>query len=528
MNSTNINNLQHARGIQSCIQHDIRKSITREVITVEADLRGVTISTHGNAYESDNPFRYGALVTGRSFASREEEIGKTSDLIASGKNVLVRSDRRMGKSSLLAELSRQHSRDFVSIYMDLYGVTDETRFLELMTRKLMSSYQGRGGVFEPSVWELLRSTRLKLAILEQEQLTKPESDEGVLLLPPPRDRTSTTQTLKRGRPEIKMCPTCEKPLKWVEKYERFYCYSCKKYLPRQRRVKRSILVQDSFLDRICPLCGDDTFFVEKYSEYYCESCDRYPFVHLRRKVSDRFTQSDMTEVFELPQTIASDRKKPVVVMFDEFQEFASFQSRGFLKMMRDRFDLHTEATYIFTGNRGKVLNDMFEDRDAPFLKFATIVELGPITDEEMEKFLMDRFRSAEGKLEREEARRIIALSGRIPYYAQQIAHELFHISREPTNRDLEDAIDNCIALHSHACKLLWESIKSPLQRRYLIASVSEPRVPHGADFVKRHGLKSRSHVQRIENQLEARRIVSHGEVVDPMFALWLRSIADLR
>jgi hypothetical protein len=49
--------------------------------------------------------------------------------------------------------------------------------------------------------------------------------------------------------------------------------------------------------------------------------------------------------------------------------------------------------------------------------------------------------------------------------------------------------------------------------------------PHGADFIKRYALKSRSHVQRAEKQLEAKGIMKDGEVVDPLFVLWLRSVA---
>jgi predicted RNA-binding Zn-ribbon protein involved in translation (DUF1610 family) len=488
----------------------------------------LTNQANGRPPDHNNPFQYGTTVTGRSFAGRDEELEEAFQLIKAGKNVLIQSERRMGKSSFLAELARRHLRDFVFIHLDLFGITDETRFLELMTRGLMATYQGRGGAFEPTVWEMLRSTRLKLAILEQEQLAKPGIEDGGLLLPPSKDIASSNGDSRKRLMDIQMCPKCEKPLKWVEKYGKFYCYNCKKYLSRQRRVKKSILVQDSYQERTCPLCGDDTSFVERYSEYYCENCNKYPFVRLRRKVSEKFTQSDMTEVFELPQTIASDRRMPVVVMFDESQELAAFENHGFLRAMKARCDLQADVTYVFAGNKGDELTSMFDDRDGPFQKFAHPIELGPIPDDEMEKFLMDKFRSAEGRLDRLEARRIIALSGRCPYYIQQIAHELMHISKEPTAADLETALDLCIALQSHAYKQLWESVKSPLHRRYLIAAVSEPRASHGAEFVNRHGLKSRSHVQRIEKQLEARGLVSDGEVVDPMFVLWLRAVANLR
>ena len=486
----------------------------------------MTISVYGRPADRNNPFQHGTIVTGRSFIDRDSELDEAFRLIKAKKSFLVRSERRMGKSSFLAELARRHAKDFVFIHLDLYGTTDETRLLELMTRGFMSTYQGRGGSFDPTVWGMLRGIRVKLAILEQEQLAKPRVEDLGLLQPPPKEKN--TRDSRKKTVDIQMCPTCGKPLKWVDKYSRYYCYNCKKYIAKRRKTRKSILIQDSFLERICPLCGDDVFYVEKYSEYYCESCNRYPFVILRRKVSDKFSHADTTEVFELPQLIATERNMPVVVMFDGCQELASLENRSFLRAMKTRCDLQTDVTYVFAGTNGDGLSSMFDDKEAPFLKFAEEIDLGPIPDDEMEEFLLDKFRAAEGKLEKEEARRIIAVSGRCPYYIQQIAHELIHISKEPTDADLESALDSCIALNSHAYKQLWESIKSPLHRRYLVASVSEPRAAHGSEFVTRHGLRSRSHVQRIERQLEYRGIIADGEVVDPMFVLWLRSVADLR
>lgn len=486
----------------------------------------MTISVYGRPLDRNNPFQYGTIVTGRSFIDRENELNEALRLVKARKNVLIRSDRRMGKSSFLAELARRHAKDFVFIHLDLYGTTDETRLLELMTRGFMATYQGRGGSFDPAVWGMLRSSRIKLAILEQEQIAKPRAEEVGKLQPPPKNKAQSEP--KRRVVDIQMCPTCGKALKWVDKYSRYYCYNCKKYIPKHRRSKKSVLIQDSFLERICPTCGDDVFYVERYAEYYCESCNMYPFLRLRRKISDKFSQADTTEVFELPQTIATERKMPVVVMFDECQELAGLENRSFLRTMRTRCDLQSDVTYVFAGTNGEGLSKMFDDKDATFLKFANQIDLGPIPDEDLEKFLMDKFRAAEGELEKEEARRIIALSARCPYYVQQIAHELIHVSKEPTGGDLETALDACISVNSHAYKQLWESIKSPLHRRYLMASVSEPRAAHGREFVTRHGLRSRSHVQRIEKQLEFRGIVEEGEVVDPMFVLWLRSVADLR
>jgi hypothetical protein len=71
---------------------------------------------------------------------------------------------------------------------------------------------------------------------------------------------------------------------------------------------------------------------------------------------------------------------------------------------------------------------------------------------------------------------------------------------------------------------MWESVKSPLHRRYLKAIAREPGVIHGHEFIERHRLRSTSHIQRIENQLEAKGIIERGEIVDPLFAVWLLRI----
>jgi ssDNA-binding Zn-finger/Zn-ribbon topoisomerase 1 len=71
---------------------------------------------------------------------------------------------------------------------------------------------------------------------------------------------------------VKSCPICKQPLKYIEKYQRNYCYGCRKYAPKEgapaeeaRPVKPK-----------CPDCGSELKFVEKYKEHYCYTCKKYP------------------------------------------------------------------------------------------------------------------------------------------------------------------------------------------------------------------------------------------------------------
>lgn len=77
--------------------------------------------------------------------------------------------------------------------------------------------------------------------------------------------------------EVKMCPTCGQPLKWIEKYQRSYCYGCRKYALKESTVKSEVPAkQEDNGQKHCPECRGELKFVEKYNEFYCYSCKKYP------------------------------------------------------------------------------------------------------------------------------------------------------------------------------------------------------------------------------------------------------------
>jgi len=77
--------------------------------------------------------------------------------------------------------------------------------------------------------------------------------------------------------EIKMCSTCGQPLKFIDKYSRYYCYGCRKYAPKDEPVKPAVVPAKSEVGgKTCPGCGGGLKYVEKYNEYYCFACKKYP------------------------------------------------------------------------------------------------------------------------------------------------------------------------------------------------------------------------------------------------------------
>jgi len=77
--------------------------------------------------------------------------------------------------------------------------------------------------------------------------------------------------------DIKMCTTCGQPLKWIEKYQRHYCYGCRRYSQKGDVDKPAQAPKREEHDRRhCPECNGELKFVEKYNEFYCYSCKKYP------------------------------------------------------------------------------------------------------------------------------------------------------------------------------------------------------------------------------------------------------------
>lgn len=363
-----------------------------------------------------NPFRYGERVTGDDFVDREAEIKAIVRLLASRKSIVLYSPRRMGKSSLLAEITRRYAKDFVFVYVDLYGVTSREEMLGLYAGEIIKSAYNKIEKFTGAARKFLKTSTFRLLFTE------------------------------KGTPALEFART----------------------------------------DAPIP---------------------------------------ELREVFDLAEKVALKKKKHFVVIFDEFQEVGSLDGVALLKIMRSRFQLHKQVTYVFSGSKRHMLLRMFEEPEAAFFKFARSMELGPIPRKEFRTFVAAKFRASGGGIDAKSVDRILEAARDNPYYVQQIAFELFLMTKRPKwPDDVEAAIASTLEHQSPVLSFLWDSVKSPLQKRYLLAAATQRGPRRGADFVQRHGLRSASHVQKVIKNLDERGITERGEIVDPMFALWLQSV----
>lgn len=82
-----------------------------------------------------NPFVYGKEVTKENFCNRTDEIHELTRDIENSQNVLIFSQRRFGKTSLIKRIYEElDSKRIITLYVDLYPVLTEKDFIKIYAR----------------------------------------------------------------------------------------------------------------------------------------------------------------------------------------------------------------------------------------------------------------------------------------------------------------------------------------------------------------------------------------------------------
>ena len=101
------------------------------------------------------PFSYGTIVTKDLFCGRNEVIIRINELLLSSQNIVLHGERRIGKSSLIAEVIRRQKK-LTGIYVDLMEVKSEDDLFQRLARAVLATK------YKKSIFNLLTKTLASL------------------------------------------------------------------------------------------------------------------------------------------------------------------------------------------------------------------------------------------------------------------------------------------------------------------------------------------------------------------------------
>jgi uncharacterized protein len=225
---------------------------------------------------------------------------------------------------------------------------------------------------------------------------------------------------------------------------------------------------------------------------------------------------------------AASRKRPVVLILDEFQEIVEIDP-GLTKLMRSVFQEQPEVAHIYLGSKRHLMERIFNDQNEPFWRSAKRIELGRIPADEFKPFVREGFRENDRDITDEVADRVLEITGGHPYATQQLCYFLWAETPESGTADderLERALSRLlVSEHTHFSDL-WDRATGN-QRILLSALAEEPGRPQTRDYQTRHGLRGSSTTQKTVNALVQQELVTKHDgfvvISEPFLADWIRT-----
>lgn len=218
----------------------------------------------------------------------------------------------------------------------------------------------------------------------------------------------------------------------------------------------------------------------------------------------------------------------VNVVLDEFQEITRLKETGQIEgVMRGRIQ-GLKASFFFLGSRRGILLGLFSDRKRPFYQSALPMQLGPLPREDTVAFLETQFAGAGKSCPGVVGAMIAGHSACHPYYMQRLAREVFEISGvQATQQDVRQAMVHVLDTERYVFEAMLARLTTP-QIRLLRTLAHGPAELLSREFLNRCGLAP-SNVQYArerlrEDDLIEKRDDGAWQVVDPVFASWLRKL----
>jgi AAA+ ATPase superfamily predicted ATPase len=199
----------------------------------------------------------------------------------------------------------------------------------------------------------------------------------------------------------------------------------------------------------------------------------------------------------LPQTVARDRKRRVVIVFDEFQEVLDLDP-SLPGLLRSIFQQQGDVAHVFLGSRQHLLRRVFADRHQPLYRLARPMTLGPIEQAAFAPYLRERFAAGHSQIARAGIDRLLSITGGHPNDTQELAHftwaRAVAENRPATAETVDRAAEDVVTAESARFVLIWESL-SPLQRRVLTAVAHAGTRLYAADVRQQFQASSRARRQ---------------------------------
>ena len=237
------------------------------------------------------------------------------------------------------------------------------------------------------------------------------------------------------------------------------------------------------------------------------------------------------EILDLPQVIANDTKKRIVVYIDEFQNINEYEEPlAFQRKLRSHWQKHTSVCYCLYGSKRHMLLNIFNNYGMPFYKFGDILFLSKIERAEWVTFISERFADTGKQISTELAGLIADKMKNHPYYTQQLSQQVWFRTPDSgcTKEIVEEAFSSLIAQLSLLFANVVDSL-TPKQLNFLLAVADGVSNFFSKEVLTKYKLGTSANIKNLRKATLGKDLIDvlFGNIIeiqDPAFEYWLKYV----
>jgi uncharacterized protein len=223
------------------------------------------------------------------------------------------------------------------------------------------------------------------------------------------------------------------------------------------------------------------------------------------------------------------RRKPVVVVFDEFQDILNLKdNREVLALLRSKIQFHGKIPYVLAGSIRNKLDAIFNHPDSAFFKSAVSINVGSLDRESFATFLKNKFSLGKRSVDQTVLDLIFKIAEDIPGDVQQMCGATWELTSYKDKIDPSILPDALKLIHAREYKG-YEAVMvqlTAIQLRCLIGLAEiGGKSATSSGFMKQTGIPQPATIKKALTRLIQLKIIYRyqGEYkfVNPFFKSWL-------
>ncbi|MCK4237163.1 MAG: ATP-binding protein, partial [Candidatus Krumholzibacteria bacterium] len=209
------------------------------------------------------------------------------------------------------------------------------------------------------------------------------------------------------------------------------------------------------------------------------------------------------------------RKKPIVVVLDEFQDVLNLkEAPETLAILRSKIQFHTGFSYIFAGSIRNRMDEIFNHPRSAFFKSAVTINVGAIDRERFGKFLVNKFSLGKRKINGDTSNRIFEIADYVPGDVQQLCGALWETTSKGagiTVDDIPQALNLIYTRESKGYEAMLVHVTGQQLRVLNGLATIGGKAPLSADFLRGVGVTHPSSVKKTLDRLVQTHIIFRHE-----------------